>query len=169
MPRLLAVLILVLVTSLACSDWLVPRADLIGVERRDAVSSGYTVPVHATDVHVRDRATMDVRSTWFRYALPDEPINELRNELTADANVQTLESWGKPDDWPDFAPLGFETPSWFVPEGEVYLRELDARDDVVSVTSGRMWALSEEGVVHVWMWSWEGWRFVPDGPVLGQP
>ena len=161
--RLLATLAVPLLFSLACANWLYPNADMQGVAREVAVDAGYTVPVEANDVYVRDRGTQDVRTSWFRYTLPGEAFDELRVELEADPGVHYVGAWVKPDDWPDFTTASIETPDWWAPSGDAYVRELPFDPELQPIPAGRMWAL-EGGTVHVWMWQWEGWQFQGGAP-----
>ncbi len=149
-----------LLCSTSCSRWLLPRADMLDVPREVAVAEGYTVPIEASQVHVRDRATPEARTTWFRYQLPPEPLRDLRSELSKDPDVHAVDAI--PHAWPDFGRLGFEAPRWWALEGEIFLQEVPMAAGTVSVPGGRMWSLSEDGRVCVWLWSWEGWVFKPE-------
>lgn len=144
-----------LLCSLSCSRWLLPRADMLDVPREVAVAEGYTVPVEASQVHVRDRATAEARTTWFRYQMPPEPLRDLRNDLREDPDIRSVEAL--PGGWPDFSDLGFEAPRWWGNEGERFVQDLAG-----IVPGGRAWALSDDGIVCVWIWSWEGWVQRPD-------
>ena len=165
--RLHLVLLTTLVICLACGG-LYPEADLVEVDRHVAVDAGYTLPVEARAIHVRDRATGDVRTTWFLYTMPPESIGELRSELEDDPGVIQVDTVAPPENWPDFGGLGFEAPDWWLPGGAVFRRELRAEPGVVAVPGGRMWALVEgEGQVFTWMWTWEGWDFGQAGATGG--
>jgi len=153
------------VCLLGCAGWLSTEADMIGVDRELAVDQGYVVPLQAQKVFVRDRKSQEknVRTTWFRYRLPPQAMADLRKELSGDEDVEVLDEWEVPDRWPDFAQAeGFETPSWWSPQGQGFRQEL-TEDDAIAIPSGRMWALDDEELeVHVWVWEWEGWKFEAD-------
>ncbi len=156
---------------LGCAGWLTTEADMIGVDRELAVEQGYVVPLQATKVFVRDRKAeqKNVRTTWFRYRLPPQALADLRKELATDEDVELVDAFEVPDRWPDFAPLGFETPGWWEPEGLVYRQELTI-EDAVAIPSGRVWALDdEEGEVYVWLWEWEDWSFEADQGLDPEP
>lgn len=162
-PKLLRVTIgaLLGLLLLGCAGWLAADADMIGVDRELAVDQGYVVPLQATKVFVRDRKSKqeNVRTTWFRYRLPPQAMADLRKELAGDEDVVLIESTEIPRRWPDFDSIGFEAPSWWEPQGQLYRQELTL-DDAVAIPSGRMWALDdEEGEVYVWVWEWEAWAF----------
>lgn len=161
------VALVTLCAGLACAGWVHHDVDLVEVDRHVADDAGYTLPLDATQIHIRDRSTSDVRSTWFRYTLPVEPLEELQAELLDDPQVTQYDSAVPPEDWPDLAALGFETPSWFTPTGTVFRREIPAMPGVDAPPSGRLWALTDAGHVYTWIWTYEGWRLQPDRPVVG--
>ncbi len=147
-------------SNASCSSWLLPKADMLDVPREVAVAEGYTVPVEASQVHVRDRATSEARTTWFRYHLPAEPVRDLYNELSDDPDVQRIEAF--PVGWPDFADLGFEAPRWWTNEGTLFLQEI-RKGTPAEPTGGRLWSIDEtSGAICVWMWTWRGWVFRPN-------
>ncbi|MEN0064958.1 MAG: hypothetical protein AAGA48_22625 [Myxococcota bacterium] len=160
--RRLGLGLLVGLWTLGCSGWLSTETDMIGVDRELAVDQGYVVPLQAQKVFIRDRkATREnVRTTWFRYRLPPQALDDLRKELAGDEDVEPLEQWVVPDNWPDFASFGFETPSWWnPPAGQAFRQELTVAD-AVAIPSGRIWSIDDdEDEVYVWLWEWEGWSF----------
>jgi hypothetical protein len=125
------------------------------------------MPLDATAIHVRDRSLGKLRSTWFRYDLPLASIEELQGELEEDPGVVQAQDATTPPDWPDLAAVGLPAPLWFTPEGVVFRSEVMAEEGLLEAPSGRMWALTEEGRVYTWVWSYEGWRFEPDRPTVG--
>lgn len=156
----------VLLTGLACAGWVDHDIDMVEVDRRVATEAGYTMPLDATAIYIRDQSTGDTRTTWFRYALPADPMEDLLAELEDDPGVLRVDS-AVPADWPDFSTVGVSTPEWFTPSGKLFRRELPSVDG--SVPSGRLWALADEGQVYTWVWTYEGWVFQPDAATVGQP
>lgn len=159
--------VITLFLVLACSGWVEHDVELMEVDRRVADEAGYTMPIDATAIHVRDRSLGKLRSTWFRYELPLEAQDELRAELEDDPAVVAAPDAARPPDWPDIPALGIPAPLWFTPEGTIFRTEAPGGDGVAEAPTARMWALTEEGRVYTWVWSYEGWRFQPDQPTVG--
>ena len=154
--------LITLFICLACGGWLHPKVDLIEVDRKVSTEAGFTLPVDARAIHVRDRATGDVRTTWFLYELPSEPLADLEAELEGDDSVVKVETAEVPPHWPDVGDAGFEAPDWWVPEGTLFRQDLPPQPGS-PVPMGRMWAIHEDGRVFTWMWSWEGWDLEASG------
>lgn len=156
---------------LGCSGWLGTKTDMIGVDRELAVEQGYVVPLQAQKVFVRDRKVEreNVRTTWFRYRLPPQALSELQKELSGDEDIEYVENWRIPNNWPEFASIGFETPAWWSVSGAAYQQELTL-DEAVAIPTGHLWALDdEEGEVYVWVWTYEGWRFASEQGLDPEP
>ncbi len=166
--RLPHVGLILLLASLACGPWRYPEIDLVEVDRHVAVDAGFTMPADARGVFVRDRSSGEVRTTWFRYQLPRQPLLDLHDDLEDDDTVVRAEAADPPEDWPDVATVEFPPPEWWAPTGTVFRRELNADPGVGLPTQGQQWAIDlEQEIVWVWVWSWEGWQFRPDQPVVG--
>jgi hypothetical protein len=141
------------------SDGLFPTADLLDVSREQALELGYIVPTGAAHVHVRDRAVMDVRSTWFRFDLPEEERAALVTQAGL-GGAHAASHPAVPAEWPTFATFAsedFVAPAWWAPSAgsPVWLRTLKATptEDYGSGT----YIVLDSGHVFVWTWSHQWW------------
>lgn len=141
-----------LVGGLTFSDDLYPHGDFTDVTREEAALAGYTVPVGAEHVHVKDRSLQDVRVTWFAFDLPPAARAELSAQYdAADDPTKTTWSGALPRHWPQWTSFeDFDRPGWWAPApGDLaYTRE--SRDGGAMIVFGRT-------RVFNLLWTFEGW------------
>lgn len=149
-------------------DRLFPGGDLDNGTAGEASAKGYTVPPGATHVYLKDRAAMDVRTSWFRFELPDPmAYTRVMAEILVQPGVKHTTTAVPPSNWPDFRPFeDFDAPPWWDPPpgAQVFLVErpfdTSTKKAGSSHTTGVMIVLDEpRRRVYQWRWSWQWWNF----------
>jgi hypothetical protein len=149
--------------SVACSGLNLSNSPLEDVTAEEANRRHYMVPNLAKHVYVKDFSALDVRSTWFRYELPQDEFDSALGELATSEEHERIHTWSVPESWPDFSGFGkeAEAPSWWAPHGtEVFRRVrasegVDGQQDVAYVSQQAL--NPKTRTVHVWMWEWQWW------------
>ena len=155
---------LIVATSLACGlDFSAPSLkDVTLVEANDA---GYTLPAGATHIYVHDFSSIDVRSTRFRFNLPQDQLDDLIAQHQSSPQYTThIPTQPPPASWPDFHNFGDDAvaPDWWMPTGDVAFRRSTSADLSAGGTdmgSGSLILLDSESLaVHQWKWEWQWWK-----------
>lgn len=160
----------VCVCLLACFGLEFSSPSLEDVRYADAVDAGYTLPAGAERISVHDFSTMDVRSTRYRYTLPEAEFARLLEETRADGRYSEHDQWAVPASWPDYSIFGEDAaaPSWWQPSGEVVLRRSQPavlEGSGSDIGSGALMAFDQRThTVFLWQWQWQWWVDNTAGP-----
>lgn len=157
---------------LACIGIELSSPSLEDASYAEAAAAGYTLPAEAEHISVHDFGSMDVRSTHFRYTLPESVFEALLEESRADGRYTEHREWSVPPSWPDYSIFGEDAavPAWWQPSGEVVFRRSESavlEGPGSDMGTGAQMAFDERThTVFLWQWQWQWWRHSPIGDPL---
>ena len=134
-----------------------PTVDFENATVEDIAADGFSVPEGAYEIYIKDRTSMDVRTTWLRFSLPSAERAVLEAQIEGEGLSRTSGST-PPAFWPTFSMFeDFMIPTWWQPgpHAEVYIRTTPFSDES-SHTRGVM-VVFEEDRVYQWRWSFQWW------------